>query len=112
MLFREVGIGFVNQSFRLFSTGLEPKSPVIFIQKERPNMATFLKIENPGVCPTEGFILLGATSKRLDESRNVDDYQCRNAAARAMAKADAGILARWMRSFRTGTAYWEHQFGG
>lgn len=28
-------------------------------------MTTYLKIENPGVCPTEGFILLGATSKRL-----------------------------------------------
>ena len=28
-------------------------------------MATFLKIENPGVCPVEGFFLLGATSKRL-----------------------------------------------
>jgi hypothetical protein len=28
-------------------------------------MATYLKIENPGVCPPEGFILLGATSKRL-----------------------------------------------
>lgn len=34
-------------------------------------MATYLKIENPGVCPVEGFILLGATSKRLvdNESR-------------------------------------------
>ena len=31
-------------------------------------MATFLKIENPGVCPIEGFILLGATSKRLADN--------------------------------------------
>ena len=31
-------------------------------------MATYLKIENPGVCPTEGFILLGATSKRLADN--------------------------------------------
>ena len=31
-------------------------------------MATHLKIENPGVCPTEGFILLGATSKRLADN--------------------------------------------
>ena len=31
-------------------------------------MATFLKIENPGVCPVEGFILLGATSKRLADN--------------------------------------------
>ena len=42
--------------------------PVIFIQKERPIIATYLKIENPGVCPTEGFILLGATSKRLADN--------------------------------------------
>ena len=39
-------------------------------------------------------------------------YQCRNAAARAMAMASPEILAQWMRSFRGGTAYWEHQFGG
>ena len=31
-------------------------------------MATYMKIENPGVCPTEGFILLGATSKRLADN--------------------------------------------
>ena len=31
-------------------------------------MATYLKIENPGVCPVEGFILLGATSKRLADN--------------------------------------------
>jgi hypothetical protein len=49
---------------------------------------------------------------RVDESRNVDDYQCRNAAARAMAKADASVLAQWIRSFRDGKSYWEHQFGG
>jgi hypothetical protein len=49
---------------------------------------------------------------RVDESRNVDDYQCRNAAARAMAKAEPQILATWMRSFRDGKPYWEHQFGG
>ena len=48
---------------------------------------------------------------RVDESRNVDDYQCRNAAARAMAKASPEILATWMSSFRDGI-YWEHQFGG
>ena len=48
---------------------------------------------------------------RVDESRNVDDYQCRNAATKAMAKANPGILAHWMRSFRTGI-FWEHQFGG
>lgn len=29
-------------------------------------MAKYLKIENSGVCPTEGFILWGATSKRLE----------------------------------------------
>ena len=28
-----------------------------------------------------------------------------------MAKANPGILAHWMRSFRTGL-FWEHQFGG
>ena len=49
---------------------------------------------------------------RVDESRNVDDYQCRNAAARAMAKASPEVLARWMRSFRENKSYWEHQFGG
>lgn len=48
----------------------------------------------------------------MDESRNVDDYQCRNAAARAMAKASPEVLAQWMRSFRNGQMYWEHQFGG
>ena len=37
---------------------------------------------------------------RVDESRNVDDYQCRNAATKAMAKASPEILAAWMRSFR------------
>ena len=31
-------------------------------------MSTFLKIENSGVCPVEGFILLGATSKRLADN--------------------------------------------
>ena len=31
-------------------------------------MATYLKIENPGICPVEGFILLGATSKRLADN--------------------------------------------
>ena len=31
---------------------------------------------------------------RVDESRNVDDYQCRNAAARAMAKAPPKSLPR------------------
>lgn len=31
-------------------------------------MATYLKIENPGVCPVEGFLLLGATSKRLADN--------------------------------------------
>jgi hypothetical protein len=49
---------------------------------------------------------------RVDESRNVDDYQCRNAATKAMAKASPEALAAWMRSFRGGTLYWEHQFGG
>ena len=49
---------------------------------------------------------------RVDESRNVDDYQCRNAATKAMAKASPEVLATWMRSFRTGQSYWEHQFGG
>ena len=39
---------------------------------------------------------------RVDESRNVDDYQCRNAATKAMAKASPEILATWMRSFRDG----------
>jgi hypothetical protein len=48
---------------------------------------------------------------RVDESRNVDDYQCRNAAARSMAKASPEVLAQWVGSFRTGM-YWEHQFGG
>jgi hypothetical protein len=49
---------------------------------------------------------------RVDESRNVDDYQCRNAATKAMAKASPEILAAWMRSFQENTLYWEHQFGG
>ena len=49
---------------------------------------------------------------RVDESRNVDDYQCRNAATKAMAKASPEVLAHWMKSFRENTLYWEHQFGG
>jgi len=49
---------------------------------------------------------------RVDESRNVDDYQCRNAATKAMAKASPEILAEWMSSFRRDTSYWEHGFGG
>ena len=41
-------------------------------------MATYLKIENPGVCPTEGFILLGATSKRLaDNDSPLHDWAIR-----------------------------------
>ena len=39
----------------------------VFFEKAQ-HMATYLKIENPGVCPTEGFILLGATSKRLADN--------------------------------------------
>ena len=49
---------------------------------------------------------------RVDESRNVDDYVCRNAAARAMAKASPEVLSTWLRSFRDGKSYWEHSFGG
>jgi hypothetical protein len=49
---------------------------------------------------------------RVDESRNVDDYQCRNAATKAMAKAGPEILAAWIQSFRGDTSYWEHSFGG
>ena len=49
---------------------------------------------------------------RVDESRNVDDYQCRTATAKAMAKASPEVLATWLRSFRDGCPYWEHQFGG
>ena len=49
---------------------------------------------------------------RVDESRNVDDYQCRTAAAKAMAKASPEVLATWLRSFRDGKPYWEAQFGG
>ena len=49
---------------------------------------------------------------RVDESRNVDDYQCRNAATKAMAKASPEVLATWMRSFRDKQSFWEHQFGG
>lgn len=29
-----------------------------------------------------------------------------------MAKASPEVLATWIRSFRSGTPYWEHQFGG
>ena len=49
---------------------------------------------------------------KVDESRNVDDYACRNAATKAMAKGSPEVLATWMRSFRENTIYWEHQFGG
>ncbi|MGA2258842.1 MAG: hypothetical protein ABSG53_29595 [Thermoguttaceae bacterium] len=49
---------------------------------------------------------------RVDESRNVDDYACRNAATKAMAKANPEILASWIQSFRGDTSYWEHGFGG
>ena len=49
---------------------------------------------------------------RVDESRNVDDYQCRNAATRVLSKGSPEHLATWMRSFRENTLYWEHQFGG
>ena len=61
---------------------------------------------------TESVFDYNLNDLRVDESRNVDDYQCRNAAARAMAKASPEILAQWLRSFRTGQSYWEHQFGG
>ena len=49
---------------------------------------------------------------RVDESRNADDYACRTAAAKAMAKASSEVLATWLRSFRSGKPYWEHSFGG
>ena len=61
---------------------------------------------------TESLFDYNLNDLRVDESRNVDDYQCRNAAAKAMAKASPEILAAWMRSFRTGQPYWEHGFGG
>ena len=60
---------------------------------------------------TESLFDYNLNDLRVDESRNVDDYQCRNAAARAMAKASPEVLAAWMQSFRNGM-YWEHQFGG
>ena len=46
-------------------------------------MATYLKIENPGVCPIEGFILLGATSKRLAD--NDSPYSHRAIRSRAIS---------------------------
>lgn len=49
---------------------------------------------------------------RVDESRNVDDYQCRSAAGRVMADARPEVLATYLRSFRGENAYWEHNFGG
>lgn len=61
---------------------------------------------------TESLFDYNLNDLRVDESRNVDDYQCRQAAARAMAKASPEILATWLRSFRVGRSYWEHQFGG
>lgn len=61
---------------------------------------------------TESLFDYNLNDLRVDESRNVDDYQCRQASARAMAKASPEILAMWLRSFRNGRSYWEHQFGG
>ena len=49
---------------------------------------------------------------RVDESRNVDDYQCRNAAAKAMAKAVPRSPCNLDAVVSRGTSYWEHQFGG
>ena len=60
---------------------------------------------------TESLFDYNLNDLRVDESRNVDDHQCRNAAARAMAKATPEVLAAWMRSFRSGM-YWEHGFNG
>ena len=61
---------------------------------------------------TESLFDFNLNDLRVDESRNVDDYACRTAAAKAMAKASPEILAQWLRSFRTGQSYWEHGFGG
>jgi len=61
---------------------------------------------------TESLFDYNLNDLRVDESRNVDDYQCRNAATKAMAKAGPEILAAWIRSFRADTSYWEHSFGG
>ena len=61
---------------------------------------------------TESLFDYNLNDLRVDESRNVDDYQCRNAAAKAMAKASPEVLATWLRSFRDGKPYWEHQVGG
>ena len=48
---------------------------------------------------------------KVDESRNVSDSTCRDAAATEMAKADAGVLSVLFRSFRDETAKWEWGFG-
>jgi hypothetical protein len=47
---------------------------------------------------------------RMDESRNVDDYACRCAAAKEMAKASSGILAVLFRSFVGTETRWEWSF--
>ena len=47
---------------------------------------------------------------RVDESRNVDDYACQAAAARALANADTRSLTKLLTSFMGETVYWEHGF--
>jgi hypothetical protein len=47
---------------------------------------------------------------RMDESRNVDDYVCRCAAAKEMAKASSGVLAVMFRSFVSAETRWEWGF--
>jgi hypothetical protein len=48
---------------------------------------------------------------KVDESRNVDDYQCRGAASKELAKASASVLSILFQSFLTGVAKWEWCFG-
>ena len=47
---------------------------------------------------------------RVDESRNVDDYACSAACAKAMVNADVGSLTKLLSSFVGSTPYWEHTF--
>ena len=58
----------------------------------------------------EGLFDYNLNDLHVDESRNVDDYACRTAAAAALAQAGPEHLATWMKSFREDRPMWEHQF--
>src|SRR5271157_5185588 len=52
-----------------------------------------VRVREIEACSAESLFDYNLNDLRVDESRNVDDYQCRNAATKAMAKGSPEVLA-------------------